>query len=446
MDRILSDFINISRRAGVRISTSESLDAFHALASVGYSDREFLKDTLSAVLAKTLPEKEILGRCFDMFFTIEGFPDSGRILRKTGDPEKIKDKDILTDMLLRQDQSSLDTAMRVAAREVNLESYMLPTQKGLLTNRILEQMGIASVQKNINALQDKGLPSGQGMATALESARDELAAYVRQFVSRRIDLQIGDPGVIPDINNLNHSNLSLFEQNQFQIMNEIIRHLIKKLNDNLSRRHKSSKRGHLDFKHTLRKNVTYQGLLFDPKWKDRKIDRPDVIVLCDVSRSVIRAVRFLLLILYSLNSTMVRIKSFVFCSTLMEVTDIFRKYPVADAISMIQNPREFPIIIGRTDYEKALSEFYENYFSDINRKTTIIILGDARNNFGNPRADLLKKFYERCRRLIWLNPEIRSFWGTGDSEMKRYIPYCHTVKECNTLSHLEKVVMTTILS
>jgi len=445
VDRILADFINISRNAGVRISTSESLDAFNTLSCVGYSDREILKDSLGAVLAKTRTEKEILERCFDRFFSIDGFPGAHNRTGNKNDAGNLKGKDTLTDMLLRDDRASLDTAMRIAAREVQLEMYRLPTQKGLLTNRILEQMGIASVLENICSLQDKGLPSGQGMATALQSARDELAAYVRRFVSRQIDLQMGDPGAVPDINNINSTKLSLFEQNQFQLMNEIIRHFIKKLNDNLSRRHRSSRRGHLDFKRTLRDNVTYQGLLFDPKWKNRKIEKPDVVVLCDVSRSVIRAVRFLLLILYNLNSSMVKIRSFVFCSTLMEVTDIFRKYPVADAISMIQNPREFPIIIGRTDYDRAFSEFNENFFSEVTRKTTIIILGDARNNFGNPRTELLKKFYQRCRRLIWLNPEIRSFWGTGDSEMKKYTPYCHAVRECNTLSHLEKVIMTTIL-
>ncbi len=350
MDRVLEEFITISRRAGVRISTAESLDAFNTLTCVGYNDRDILKNSMLSVLAKSRTEKEILERCFDRYFSVEGLPATGRIPGKKADISNIIKKDSLTEMLLRDDKIALDTAMRTAAREVQLEMYTLPTQKGLLANRILEQMGIASVIENINGLQDKGLPSGQGMATALQSARDELSAYVRQFVSRQIDLQAGNPGSISDINNINSTKLSLLEQNQYDLIKEIILHLIKKLNDNLSRRHRSSRRGHLDFKRTLRDNVTYQGLLFNPKWKNRKIDRPDVVVLCDVSRSVIRTVRFLLLILYSLNQSMVRIRSFVFCSTLMEVTDIFRKYPVAEAISMIQNPRNSRIIIsaGRT--------------------------------------------------------------------------------------------------
>lgn len=445
MDRVLEDFICIARRAGVRISTSESIDAFQALACIGYSDRDILKNTLSSILAKTMPEKEILGRCFDRFFSAEGFPCLYRNTPDISDPVNMGNTDQLTDMLMMKDRVSLETAMRTAARDVSLESYRLPTQKSLLTNRILEKMGISAVIHNISDLQDKGLPSGQGMATALESARNELTAYVRQFVSRMIDLQTGDPVYATNTDSINNTKLSLFEQNQFNLINEIVLHLTKKLNDNLSRRLKSSRRGHLDFKQTLRDNVTFDGLLFKPKWKNRKIDKPDVIVMCDISRSVIRTVRFLLLILYSLNQTMVRIRSFVFCSTLMEVTDIFKEHSVADAISMIQDPRQFPTIIGRTDYEKAFGDFYENNYSGINRKTTIIILGDARNNFGNPRADILKKLYERCRRLIWLNPEVKSFWGTGDSEMKKYIPYCHMVRECNTLSHLKKVVMTSIL-
>jgi hypothetical protein len=141
---------------------------------------------------------------------------------------------------------------------------------------------------------------------------------------------------------------------------------------------------------------------------------------------------------------MVRIRSFIFCSNLIEVTDLFKEYTVEDAINLIQNLRDLPIIMGRTDYDQALRDFHENYFNIVNRRTTIIILGDARNNFNNPRIELLKKLYERCRRLIWLNPEGKPFWGTGDSEIKRYMPYCHTVKECNTLEHLERVVRAAI--
>jgi len=223
-------------------------------------------------------------------------------------------------------------------------------------------------------------------------------------------------------------------------MHLIIQRMVKRLNDIHSRRRKASRRGQLDFKKTLRRNITYQGFLFDPKWKRRKIERPDLVVLCDISRSVMRTVRFLLLFLYGLNKAIIRIRTFAFCSNLVEITSIFDEYPVGVAVEKIRLGADLPILMGRTDYDQSFRDFKANHLDSVTRKTTVIILGDARNNYAEAQTGILKAMYERSKRLIWLNPETPSFWGTGDSEMKKYAPFCSVVKECNTLHHLEGVV------
>jgi uncharacterized protein with von Willebrand factor type A (vWA) domain len=76
----------------------------------------------------------------------------------------------------------------------------------------------------------------------------------------------------------------------------------------------------------------------------------------------------------------------------------------------------------------------------IDKRTTLIVLGDARNNYGDARSDVLKELYDRCRRLLWLNPEPRSMWNTGDSEMRHLSVYCHQVEECSTLTQLQRIV------
>jgi uncharacterized protein with von Willebrand factor type A (vWA) domain len=148
----------------------------------------------------------------------------------------------------------------------------------------------------------------------------------------------------------------------------------------------------------------------------------------------------MLLLLYSLNEAVARIRSFVFCVNLVEVTEVFNTTPVEETLVRIQKGIGLDILFGRTDYGQALRDFEEGWLDTGTPKTTVLILGDGRNNYGNPRTEILKTMHDRCRRLIWLNPEPPPFWNTGDSEMKRYRPYCSFVQNCSTVSHLERVV------
>jgi uncharacterized protein with von Willebrand factor type A (vWA) domain len=102
--------------------------------------------------------------------------------------------------------------------------------------------------------------------------------------------------------------------------------------------------------------VPYGGFLFDPKWKDRKLNRPDVLVICDISRSMMRLVRFFLLFLYGLNEEILRIRTFVFCSNLIDVSDVFERYPVEEAVDRLQQGTELPLVMGLTDYARSLKD------------------------------------------------------------------------------------------
>ena len=150
--------------------------------------------------------------------------------------------------------------------------------------------------------------------------------------------------------------------------------------------------------------------------------------------------RFLLLILYSLNEVISRIRSFAFCTNLVEVSACFGRHPVHEAISGILSGEGLPIVLRKTDYGRSLAEFKARHADCLSKRATVVILGDARSNFGNPRTDILRFVSERCKRLIWLNPESPLLWESGDSEMKKYRPYCTLVRECRTLHHLELVV------
>jgi hypothetical protein len=440
MDRLLSDFIVSLRHAGVRISVSETLDALQSVRLVGYNDRETLRDALLAALPKSAPEKEIFSRCFDHFFSFDYFANADGTAGTNSAPVREAADFSLPRALLSGDQTALVLAMREAARAANLTDIQFFTQQSLYTLRILDRMGLPALDAQIQAMQAAGLPGAGQQAAALEKARTFLVDNVRRYVAQQLTLNT--PTAMENLltSYLRHAKLSTLEQQHFQDMHIIIQRMVKRLNDLHSRRRKASRRGQLDFKKTLRKNITYQGFLFDPKWKKRKIERPDLVVICDISRSVMRTVRFLLLFLYGLNKAIVRIRTFIFCSNLIEITTIFDEYPIEVAVEKIRLGADLPILMGRTDYDQSFRDFKANHLDSVSRKTTVLILGDARNNYAEAQTGILKMIYERSKRLIWLNPETPSFWGTGDSEMKKYIPFCSMVKECNTLHHLEGVV------
>ena len=178
------------------------------------------------------------------------------------------------------------------------------------------------------------------------------------------------------------------------------------------------------------------GLLFDTVWKKTRVDRPKIIAVCDVSGSVAQVSRFLLMFLYSLGDIIPKVRAFAFSNQLGEVTEQFETLNLENAIN--QTIHQWGM--GSTDYGGALGELERLTSNQVDRKTTILVLGDARSNYGDPGSNSLKRLQEKAKRVLWLNPEPKSFWNTGDSEMQRLSAYCNQVNHCRTLRHLENIV------
>ena len=186
---------------------------------------------------------------------------------------------------------------------------------------------------------------------------------------------------------------------------------------------------------TIRRGIANDGVMFDVYWKSIKKDRPQILAICDVSGSVSAYAKFLLMFLYSLNDILPRVRSFAFSSHLGEVSALFDRHPLEKAIELVN--RQYG---GATDYGNSLLDFSKLAINDIDSNTTVIILGDARNNNGDPQLEVMQSIYQRAKKVIWLNPESRKLWGSGDSEMLRYQSACHFAAECNCLQHLERIV------
>ena len=227
-------------------------------------------------------------------------------------------------------------------------------------------------------------------------------------------------------------------------MREVIEQLVRRLKDILGRRYAAKNRGALDVKKTLRRAAAYQGIPVELFFRNRPPRKAKIVTLCDVSGSVWSAARFMLNMLYSLQDCFTQVRSFVFVAGLDEVTNIFEDHEINQAIEKILKEADIEYNAA-TDYGLTFRQFKKNYMDILNKKTTLIIIGDGRSNYSNPEDQILEEMRERSRRVIWLNPETPYFWYSGDSEMRTYQACCHEVRPCQNLNQLLDFIKSLVL-
>ena len=438
----LRDFIHILRSSDLRVSTSESIDAMNVVSEIGIEDRSLLKHSLSFSLAKTLREKEIFNECFDNFFK-ENYMNinEDKLPQKNNekDPEinnpdaLDKNENSLEELYNNSDRTSLMTAMALAAREANLQDIRLFTQVGMFTRKIFDEMGLEKLNNDIFQASREGNFKRE---EDLKNIRENLRLEIREYIENQVKLRTSNTGKQLREDALSQMRLTQADKSDYKIMSGIIKKMARRLISVHSRRKRKSQRGLLDIRSTIRANQEYDGILFETVWKKTKVDRPKIVALCDVSGSVANVSRFFLMFLHSLTEILPNVRTFAFSNKAGEVTDLFenKDIEVAAAETLLLNGG------GSTDYGQAFVDLEGLLENNIDRKTTVIILGDARSNYGDPRCDVLKTIQEKSKRILFLNPEPKSVWGTGDSEMLRFVPYCSKSKVCSSLFDLERVV------
>jgi uncharacterized protein with von Willebrand factor type A (vWA) domain len=444
----LRRFLQVARGAGLKVSSAEGIDAARAVDLVGFDDRAVLKDSLSLVLAKTPEEKAAYEEVFDLYFRRDEFsggaddgsaeaePSSQPGEGSGGDGMGGQGGQSLGSLLGSDDRAALATAMEQAAREAGIENIRFFTQKNLYARRILDRMGLRALERDMEAMRQSGTPEGMGRARFLEGRVEALRDSVRDFVERNLLLFAkGDTEKFRE-ELLKSARLSNIEQRDLDRMRVLVLQMAKKLAARYAKTRRRRLRGQLDTRRTLRRNMGWGGIPFITVWKQKRIEKPRVMVLCDVSGSVAAMAQFLLMFMYAINEALSDIRSFAFAGSLIEVSEILEREPVEEAISKIMSLIGF----GSSNYGNSFADFEDGWMKFVTNKTTVIILGDARGNRTDPRTDVLGRLSLRSKRIIWLNPEYRSAWGTGDSDMYRYAPFCGLVTVCNTLRNLERVI------
>ncbi|BBB94961.1 MULTISPECIES: vWA domain-containing protein [Bradyrhizobium] len=446
----LHRFFRAARGAGVRVSPAESIDAMRAVAQVGFADRDILRDTFLLTLAKTQDEKRALGECFDLFFSQPEPKQENAEQSKTDDgsesdanPSADEHGDAsggaanetigpLAQMLLSQDRSAISSAIANASGAASLPDIRYFTQRGIFQTRILDAMGIQRLRDDIDDLTARN----PALAERLQEALNGLRGTVRDAVSQALLLYGREEAENLRNEILRNAPLARIEPRQVEQMRTLIRQIARRLRERYSKPRKRQRRGHLDVRRTLRRNAAWGGVPFLTAWKRKHRDRPKIVALCDVSGSVARVSDFFLLLIHSLHEVVDDVRSFAFSGHLIEVSDILESKSPEEAMKEIMSKVGF----GSSDYGNSFADFEDNWMSAITPQTTVIVLGDARSNNLDPRADILRRIGERSKRLVWLNPEGRMVWGFGDSEMPRYATFCSVVRQCATAQQLERAV------
>ena len=457
MEERILEFIGDLRRAELRISTAEALDALSASAEVGLLDRETFKSSLAATLVKEARDLETFDRIFNLYFLdLEAL---GEGLKKALGPEDPKvqeqldqmldldnmDLDELTELLMRGQGSEMEMAIRGGAQGAGLERLMYFLQVGYFSRRISDQFDWSAIERDIEkimqALEAKGLDPGQlaRIRNYLELRLEAFRRMIRQHVQRELERRAYRAGEQLTREVLSEKPLFALTPDEVAQMKSVVAKLARRIKDALALRQRQEQKGRIDSRKTIRKSLQYGGVPMEIYLKRRHREKPRLITICDVSDSVRNASRFMLQLVWSLQECFSRVRSYVFVSEIAEVTQGFNNFPVERAIEWALKgaPVDYHC---RSDFGYAFSRFANSELDSLDKKTTILMLGDARNNYNDPQAWALRLIRDRVKGIIWLNPEGQWGWGIGDSVMPLYAPSCDIVRECRTIGQLGEVV------
>jgi len=464
MDRKITAFTRLLRENGLRVSIAEELDAFRSLQCVGLAERDVTRAALRSAMVKRPADIPTYDELFDLFFSglgavireatlatrealslAEG--DIDLVMEQIGELLRDADLDLseLALALLRDDRVTLQRMLEEAARRSHVAEIRQAFQEGRYSHQMAEHLGLGRVSAELEALESaltgRGIPraTAEMLARFLHRRRRDLADMLKRTV--RLELQKHDASLRKSarVQALAEKSFYYLSEAEIQCMKEAVAKLARRLRNVVVIRRRRAKRGKFDIKRTLRQNLQFGGVPFRVRFDRRVRDKPKVVVLCDVSDSVRNVSRFMLQFVYSLQDLYSRVRSYIFVSEVGEITRLFEENEINRALDMAL-AGDIINVYTHSDFGRAFRIFRRDHLRAVDKRTTVIILGDGRNNYNAPHEWVLKTIRSRAKQLIWLNPESRLTWGFGDSEMDRYGLFCDVVEECRNLNQLYRVV------
>ena len=436
---ILSGFVEELRAAGVAVGITEHVDAMRAVDAVSLGERTIVRRALGSTLAKSRAEWVTFETVFDAYFSVESHDD---------------DADDAFERRVERVVAHGDGAvLRAVAREAVRRHAALGTPPGGVHYhlfRTLRRIDFATLPQRALAVvtatktgagHDTGILTpleahlaGRTVALRAEQLRDEVESEIRRRMSFT-DRDHAPAGLLATQLEIRRASAGELDE-----IGAAIQPLARKLAARLAKSRRAAP-GRLDFRHTIRRSLAYGGVPIEPVIRGRRRSLPEILVLADVSRSVADFSRFTLQLVYALSGQLGKVRSFVFVDAIEEVTEQLRdRAGMAEAMRALGTSAGITRFDGHSDYGHALADFWRRWGAEVTPRTTLIVLGDARNNYHASQSWVLGELRRRARRVYWLNPEPVSSWDMGDSLMSEYAAFTHETFECRNLDQLEQFV------
>lgn len=449
--RVTDELLWVLRRSGFAIATSQAIDAARAVRAVGFDSKAMVRDALAAVLVKRARDRERFDTIFDAFFATgaprgtlwdrlaaQGFTDAEQdALRELLDAFGAATPDGALGPLLHRG-AELDRLLQLAGSAQMLEGMQSPLQAGFYTHRLLEHVGTWRAQDELATLRVRlvdalGEERAAALVKALQREVQRAADDVRGFVKSTLERRDADRARGNDVLGTPFASLDAAEVEEVR---RAVRAFVQRLRGGERVRRRRSRKGRIDGHATLRRAMRTGGVPFRLSRRARRRDKPRLLLVCDVSDSVRSVARFLLELTYAAQELFDHTRTFVFVSELGETTKLFEDEPIETALARAYSGAIVPVT-HNSNYGRVLRTFQDEVLSDVDRRTTVVILGDGRTNYQADAADVLDAVRARARAVVWLCPEPRAAWATGDSAMPRYAPKCTRVLEVRNARDLE---------
>jgi uncharacterized protein with von Willebrand factor type A (vWA) domain len=466
---LLAGFIQELRRAGLPVSLTENLDAMEAVKHIPLEDREAFKYALAATLVKSSAHWKTFETVFEVFFSLRG--REYQLGDVDGDLADLFDKldeltgesvpqdgggmdgltpDEIAEMLYRAMQSGDAAMLRAiakqavtrfagmeAGRPVGGTYYLYRTLRNLDLDDLVERMLEEARQRGMTPLEER--LERDELETRAEQMRKEVEAEIR----RRLVADRGAEAMAKTLRKPLPEDVDFMHASREEMVNlrKALQPLTRKLAVRLARKRRHGRKGALDFRSTVRHSLSYGGVPAEPKFRYPRPAKPEIFVVADISGSVAAFARFTLQLVYAISGQFSKVRSFVFIDGIDEVTGFFEgEEDINQAVHRVNTEADVVWIDGHSDYGHAFEAFWDRWGKEIGPRTTVLLLGDARNNYHASQSWVVKEMRHRARHVYWLNPEPKSYWDTGDSIIGEYATHCDGIYECRNLRQLERFV------
>ena len=482
MEKRMVDFIAALRAVGVRVSLAESADAFESVRLMGIQDRETFRVSMRTTLVKEARDQPLFDELFPLFFSSGGppllnalddlSPEERQMLAaalralldqlrqnrdQDGDPQNqsaqsgqlppMSDSQLanllnLLQMLLAGKNPSQDQ-MQQMGDQAGLNSARHPYQQGWMERRIQRQLGMDKLDEILEALWEQLAEMGMSeealdeLKAMVEENREALAEQIGQHVGSSIAQQMAEKKRDPLKDNLMERPFHALSEEDRDLLREETRRLAAQLRSRAALRQKRGKTGILDVKRTIRSNMRYGGVPLELQFKTKQL-KPKLVLICDLSTSMRPVAEFMMSMIYELQDQVAKTRSFAFIDDIAEISDDFSSYPAHEAMDIVLE-RMQPGYYN-TDLGNSLNTFTQHFLDAVDHRTTLIFIGDGRNNYNDPRLDCVDAIKRRAKKVIWLTPEGQRQWGSGDSDMHLYAPLCDSVHYVTNMAQLTAAV------